>query len=267
MDQGQELETFNNSNSYAGTYSDISGHRYRQRDEHGLARLGKKQVLKRRFGFLSLFGFSCTILVTWETVLALFQQAFQNGGPVGLAYGFIIAWLSTFSVYMVIAEMASLAPTAGGQYFWVSMLAPRKYKRFASYITGWLTSIAWVAVLATGSIYVGTIIQGLIILNYPDYESQKWQGTLLCWLVIAVAVFVNTVVSGLLPIIEGIILVFHVLGFVAVLILLVYLAPHGSVATVFQTSLNEGGWPTQGLSYCVGFIGNVATFVGGWNLA
>ena len=48
MDQGQELETFNKSNSYAGTYSDISGHRYRQRDEHGLARLGKKQVLKVR---------------------------------------------------------------------------------------------------------------------------------------------------------------------------------------------------------------------------
>ena len=27
-------------------------------------------------------------------------------------------------------------------------------------------------------------------------------------------------------------------------------------------SLNEGGWPTQGVSYCVGFLGNVATFVG-----
>ena len=118
------------------------------------------------------------------------------------------------------------------------------------------------AVLATGSIYTGTIIQGLIILNNPDYEAQKWQGTLLCWAVILLAVFINTVVSGLLPIIEGIILVFHILGFVAVLVPLVYLSPHGSVASVFRTSLNEGGWPTQGLSYCVGFIGNVATFVG-----
>ncbi|KAI9849537.1 MAG: hypothetical protein M1837_004157 [Sclerophora amabilis] len=40
------------------------------------------------------------------------------------------------------------------------------------------------------------------------------------------------------------------------------MAPHGTVADVFKTSLNEGNWPTQGLSYCVGFIGNVATFVG-----
>ena len=128
---------------------------------------------------------------------------------------------------------------------------------------GWLTSIAWVAVLATGSIYVGTIIQGLIILNHPNYDAQKWQGTLLCWAVMFVAVFVNTIVSGLLPIIERIILVFHILGFVAVLVPLISLAPHGSVASVFQTSLNKGGWPTKGMSYCVGFIGNVATFVGG----
>ena len=127
---------------------------------------------------------------------------------------------------------------------------------------GWLTSIAWVAVLATGSIFVGTILQGLIILDNDGYEPHQWHGALICWAVLAVAVFINTVVSGLLPMIEGIILVLHVLGFIAVLIPLVYLAPHGSAANVFQTKLNGGGWPTQGLSYCVGFIGNVATFVG-----
>lgn len=99
-------------------------------------------------------------------------------------------------------------------------------------------------------------------MNHPTYEPHPWHGTLLCWAVIAVAVSVNTVVSGLLPIIEGLILVFHVLGFVAVMIALIYLAPHGSASSVFQTWLNEGHWPTQGLSFCVGFIGNVATFVG-----
>lgn len=132
----------------------------------------------------------------------------------------------------------------------------------ANFGSGWLTTIAWVAVLATGSIFVGTIIQGLIILNHPNYVAHAWHGTLICWAVIAVAVFINTVLSGLLPMIENLVLVVHVLGFVAVLVPLVYLSPHGSTASVFQTSLNAGGWPTQGISYCVGFIGNVATFVG-----
>ena len=106
------------------------------------------------------------------------------------------------------------------------------------------------------------MIQGLIILNHPDYVAHTWHGTLICWAVIAFAVFINTVVSGLLPTIECLVLVVHVLGFVAVLVPLVYLSPHGSTASVFQITLNSGGWPTQGMSYCVGFIGNVATFVG-----
>ena len=90
-----------------------------QDDDGALALLGKKQVLKRRFSFISMFAFAVAELITWETVLALFAQSFDNGGPSGAVYGFMIAWSSTFSVYTVISELASLAPIAGGQYFWV----------------------------------------------------------------------------------------------------------------------------------------------------
>ena len=227
-----------------------------------LALLGKKQVLKRRFGFVSIFGFAMCELITWETVLALFSQGLNNGGPAGLVYGFIIAWLSTLSVYTVISELASMAPIAGGQYYWVYMLAPERYKKFSSFIIGWLTSLAWIATVATESIFAGTIIQGLIILDYPDYVAKQWQGTLLSWLVILVAVFINCVIPGLLPKFETFILVFHCAGFIAIMALLWVYSPHKPASFVFTTSLNEGGWPTQGLSYCVGFLGNVATFVG-----
>ncbi|KAI0883455.1 amino acid/polyamine transporter I [Annulohypoxylon maeteangense] len=248
--------------AFEATFHEIHGSTYLERDARGLARLGKSQVLKRRFGFLSIFGFSCCILATWETALALFTEAFENGGPAALAWGFPIAWLCSMSVYLCLAEMASIAPISGGQYFWVAILAPRKYKRFCGYLTGWLTSLAWIATLAVGSIFTGTIIQGLIILNYPDYEPKNFHGAFLAWAVIAVAIFVNTVIAGLLPVLEGVILFIHVLGFIAILVTLVYLSPHGTADDVFFRSLNEGNWPTQGLSFCVGFIGNVATFVG-----
>ena len=64
-------------------------------DSDALAKLGKKQVLKRRFGFWSLFAFAVCELITWETVLALLSQGYDNGGPAGLVYGFMIAWSST----------------------------------------------------------------------------------------------------------------------------------------------------------------------------
>lgn len=88
-------------------------------DSNILASLGKKQVLKRRFAFLSMFSFAVVELITWETVLAIFNEAFTNGGPAGAVYGFIIAWSSTLSVYTVISELASMAPIASGQYYWV----------------------------------------------------------------------------------------------------------------------------------------------------
>ena len=76
-------------------------------------------------------------------------------------------------------------------------------------------------------------------------------------------IFVNVVIPNWLPRFEVFILVFHLLGFVAIIATLWATTPHiGSSSSVWATALNEGGWPTQGLSYCVGFLGNVATFVG-----
>ena len=125
-----------------------------------------------------------------------------------------------------------------------------------------MTITAWIATVSTGAFVNGTIIQGLIVLNYPNYDFKPIHGTLLSWALVAIAVFVNTVLSGFLPQIEGTILILHVLGFFGIMIPLVWLAPHGSASDVFKTVINEGNWPTYGISFCVGVIGNVATFVG-----
>lgn len=108
----------------ADTGSDSGSVKYG--DASTLAQLGKKQVLKRRFSFLTLFAFAACELITWETVLALFNEAFENGGPAGAIYGFIIAWSSTLSVYTVVSELASLAPISGGQYYWVYVTSHRR---------------------------------------------------------------------------------------------------------------------------------------------
>lgn len=194
--------------------------------------------------------------------MAIFSQAFENGGPAGAVYGFIIAWSSTLSVYTVISELASMAPISGGQYYWVFMMAPPRWKTICSYVVGWLTTLAWIATVATETLFAGTIIQGILVIDYP-YEAKLWQGTLLTWAVILGCVFINVVIPNWLPRFEAFILVLHLVGFVAILTTLWAMTPSiGSAESVWLTSMNEGGWPTQGLSYCVGFLGNVATFVG-----
>ncbi|KAL4816103.1 amino acid/polyamine transporter I [Aspergillus spinulosporus] len=232
-------------------------------DDVHLARLGKKQVLRRNFGMLSMLGFSCTILVTWEGFTCLFLQPLTNGGPAGAVYGFLFVWLGTACVFVVLSELASMAPTSGGQYHWVSMLAPRSCVKFLSYISGWLTVIGWQATFATACYLTGTMIQGVSVLTHPEYTPSYWHPTMYYWAVVAFAVGINIVGRSVLPRLEGLILVVHILGFFAVIIPLVSLAEITSAKDVFAQFVNEGGWSSDGLSFFVGLIGCVFAFAGG----
>ena len=142
------------------------------------------------------------------------------------------------------------------------MLAPRSSRKFLSFLTGWLTATGWQALVASGGYLSGTLIQGVIVLNNPQYDPKRWQGTLLLWAVVLVAVFINTVISSLLPMLEGLILIIHVLGFFAIMIPLVYMSSHASSSSVFTTFVVGGGWGSRGLSFWVGIIGNVFAFLG-----
>ena len=78
------------------------------------------------------------------------------------------------------------------------------------------------AILAGNGYLCGVQIEAVIQLNNPNYVPQRWEGTLLFWATVLVAVLINTVVGQLLPPIEALMLVVHVLGFFAILIPLVY---------------------------------------------
>ncbi|KAI4644608.1 uncharacterized protein J4E79_011045 [Alternaria viburni] len=86
------------------------------RDERDLIRLGKKPQLKRTFGFMQILGFSCTVLVTWEGILSVSTPSLLNGGPAGVFWGYLLIWIGSISIYTVLSELSSMAPTAGGQY-------------------------------------------------------------------------------------------------------------------------------------------------------
>ncbi|KAL1646326.1 hypothetical protein SLS58_003283 [Diplodia intermedia] len=229
-----------------------------------MARFGKKAQLKRIFGLVPIVGFTCCLVITWEAMLVVFQGGLLNGGNAGLIYGYIFVWFGTILQVLVMAEMASMfeIPLAGGQYNWVAVLSPPSCSKFLSYTTGWLCVIGWQCTVASAGYLSGTLIQGLLVLNYPDYEFQRWHGTLLHIAVILVALFFNTITKPLLPIVELILLGLHVVGFFALIIPLVDLAPHASPKEVFATFYNGGDWSTDGLSFFVGLTATMFAFVG-----
>lgn len=127
---------------------------------------------------------------------------------------------------------------------------------------GWTSVLGWQTGLASLTFLVGTMIQGLLILNDPNYIPENWQGTLLVIAVTAFCILFNTYLAQKLPTVESMVLVVHVLGFFAVLIPLWILAPRGSPSIVFTQFLNFGGWSTTGVSFMVGLLSPVYTLIG-----
>ena len=112
--------------------------------------------------------------------------------------------------------------------------------------------------------WTDTMIAEVIAMNRPSYHIKGWHGTLLMWATTLLCTCVNTVFGPALPIFEIFFFVLHIVGFVATLIPLIYLAPKDNTDEVFTSFFNLGGWQTVGLAFFVGLKGNVSAFLGEW---
>ncbi|CAG8981811.1 hypothetical protein HYALB_00004754 [Hymenoscyphus albidus] len=231
-------------------------------DESFIAKFGKKQQLKRRFKSLSSVGLTCGLMLTWEVVLCALQLGLSNGGPAGLIYGYLAAWTGAMFQSLVMAEMASMIPLAGGPFNWVAILSPSWCRKFLSYLAGWLTVISWQAFVAEACYTCASLIQGIVIINYPSYEPKLWHATLMFYAIGLFGLFMNTVLGRLLPRTEALMLISYILGFFGVLIPMVYLSEHTTAERVFTVFQNLGGWDSMGLSFFVGWISSNSAFIG-----
>jgi choline transport protein len=82
------------------------------------------------------------------------------------------------------------------------------------------------------------------------------------WAILLLCMVVNTWLGFVLPAIEVVILILHVLGFFAVLIPLVSLGPRGDAHYIFTTFYNFGGWHDRTLATFIGLKGVVGAFLG-----
>lgn len=85
-------------------------------DAWDMARMGRSQELRRNFKSLSVLGLATTTMSTWVALLLANLFSLINGGLAGTVWVYFASWLCTFTLAASLAEMASMAPTSGGQY-------------------------------------------------------------------------------------------------------------------------------------------------------
>ena len=175
-------------------------------DAFDMRRMGRKQELRRNFKSVSILGLAAVTMATWLALLVGSLFSLTNGGLAGTIWVYLGSWICTMTLVSSLAEMASMAPTSGGQYHWVSEFAPASQQAFLSYVVGWLAALGWQAIIAGGSFSTAALLLQLVSFNDPSYVPENWHITLL---MIGVAVFAaafNTVGARQLPMIEGVIL-------------------------------------------------------------
>lgn len=107
------------------------------------------------------------------------------------------------------------------------------------------------------------MLVGVIAINFPDtYDYHPWHCTLLVIGIAFIAIIFNTFLAQKLPLIEGIILIFHVFGFFAVLIPLWVMAPLNTPKEVFESVVDRGGWGNNGLACLVGLAAPIFALIG-----
>ncbi len=176
----------------------------------------------------------------------------MDGGPAGFIWSFIWTWVGFGTVMLSLAEMASMAPTAGGQYHWVSEFSPPSLQKPFSFFIGWVSTLSWQAGTASGPFLVGTLIQASVTVMSDEYSPTNWEGTLM---VIAVTIMTwafNIWGTKMMPVFQNIMLIVHVFGFWAIIMVFWVLSPRNTTKVTFAQFQNRGGWNSTGLALMVG---------------
>lgn len=231
-------------------------------DREDMRRLGKKQEFKRVFRTVTLLSFTTVGQVSWQYSLLSNTQALTDGGRAGIVWSLLWTFAGFILIAASLAEMASMAPTAGGQYHWVSELAPPSMQRIASYITGWMMFLRWQAGQAGGAFIVGTLIQAMLVIRDSTYVPQGWQGFLFVIPVSVVSALLSLRISTGHLTVFNLSLVVHVLSCFTTAVVLWVFAPHVPTKYALVHFTNDGGWSSTGLSLLVGQVSMVAVLGG-----
>ncbi|KAL4902019.1 hypothetical protein BDW74DRAFT_187028 [Aspergillus multicolor] len=224
---------------------------------------GETFEVKKGFSRLTILSMTVVLMATWEALSSTMVSALVSGGPVSLVYGYLLAVVGGLATAASLSELASMYPTAGGQYHFTAVLAPERLKNTLSWAIGWIGTFGWIAFAASAPFFAATMLQGVVVLNDETYGMARWQGTLLYWAFVALGMVINIWGSRFLSLVETMALVIHVCAFIAIFVALWVCAPvKHSAEFVFTTFLNNTGWSSSGVAWSIGMLSSCYVLTG-----
>lgn len=185
--------------------------------------------------------------------------ALVNGGPAAWFWSYIVVAFGALCQASTFAEMASIQPIAGAQYYWTWNFSPLRFRRFLTWIQGWATWTGYVALLASCINGNTTLFEGMIQLTYPGFESGGWHTTVINIATVGICAGVNLFAFWLVPWFELLTGILNVCLFVIFIVVLWVMSPRNSPNIFFETNI-ASGWDNYYVSANIGALSSIFLF-------
>jgi amino acid transporter len=210
-------------------------------DEQLLAKLGYKQELNRNWSSFSNFAISFSIISILAGCFTTFGQAWNNGGPVAISWGWPIISVFILIIGFTMSELVSAYPTSGGIYWWAAKMGGPA----TGFFTGWLNLIGLLAVTASVAYGCATFLD-LTLSTISDGWAEDYSLTrvyVIFVVLLAIGAGLNIYSGHLLAVLNNISVWWHVAG-VAIVIAILAIVPdtHQSIDFVFTERINNSGY-------------------------
>jgi amino acid transporter len=207
-------------------------------DEKLLAELGYRQELRRKWSGFSNFAISFSIISILAGCFTTFGQAWNNGGPVAIAWGWPLISIFILIIGFCMSELVSAYPTAGGIYWWASKMG----KPIHGWFTGWLNLVGLIAVTASVDYGCATFMN-LTLGALFGMEVSLTNTFLLFVVILALHGMINIFGHNIIDILQNVSVWWHVFGAAAVVLILIFVPDnHQSFQFVFTERFNNSGF-------------------------
>src|SRR5207244_5230587 len=164
--------------------------------------------LNRTWSAFQNFGISFTIISILAGCFTTYYQAWNNGGPIAISWGWPFISLFILIIALCMSELVSAYPTAGGIYWWSAKMGGPAWGWF----TGWFNLLGLIAIVASVDYFAGQFL-GVILglykvnvlgLNFGDDQHALRETFVLFALFLTLHVFINIRGSRLVGRLNGI---------------------------------------------------------------
>jgi amino acid transporter len=221
-------------------------------DELDLKHFGYAQELFRNMGGFSNFAISFSIISILTGAVTLYGYGLEMGGPLEMSLGWPVATVFTLALAASMAELCSAYPTAGAMYHWATALG--------GVGCGWF--VAWLNIVGLIAAQAGINFScAQFILPFLGIPASARNVFLMFAFTLVAHALINQYGVRLVAILNNLSVAVHIVGVVAIVTAIFWLAPLQPVKFL-ALGVNSNGRSPYAWAFLLGLLQAHWTYTG-----